>query len=220
MKTIIANIILAIIFCSCTTTPPSEYIRAEPTYYCIPEIGVKNTVYIGESLIKEGKMTAQDAIYLNNSHGSQGWTTYHQAGIYKLIGRKNGLLIYQCDFPDPYNWGKYSQLAEDTDGKVYILGYSGRILLNPSEYTKRQHIEESGDNFEQTLIYTGAQGTVLRFSYREFSNNMARATFTVDATYDIKNDNIIRFRGASLEVIHIDNQSITYKLISGFQSNR
>ena len=83
---------------------------------------------------------------------------------------------------------------------------------------KDKYVEDSGKDFEQTLIYTGAEGTVLRFTYREFANNTARPAFTIDATYDIENDKVIRFKGASLEVISVDNQSITYKLVSGFKS--
>jgi len=205
---------------ACATARPAEPIRAEAKYFCIPEIGVETTAYIGESLITEGKKTSQMVIYLNNSYGAQGWTTFHPVGIYKPIGKTKGVLIYQYDSPDMLNFGKYPQIQEDPDGKLYLIGYSGRRLLSQSDYEKRQHTEESIDNFEQTLIYTGAEGTILKFSYREFSNNMARSAFTVDATYDIKNDKIIRFRGASLEVIRVDNQSIKYKLISGFKTDK
>ena len=78
--------------------------------------------------------------------------------------------------------------------------------------------ESNPYDIKQTLIYTGAEGTVLRFTYREFKNNTARPAFTIDAIYDIENDKVIRFKGASLEVISVDNQSITYKLVSGFRS--
>jgi len=98
MKTVklLGVICFIFIFFSCVTTAkPTEIVKAESRYYIIPEIGIQTTVYIGELLIKEGRTSAQDAIYLNNDRGSVGWTSFHPAGIYKLIGRTDGASIYQ-----------------------------------------------------------------------------------------------------------------------------
>jgi len=218
---ICAAVMMCILCVGCATTAPTQTIKAESRYYISPDIGIQTTAYIGEYLIKEGRTSAQDAIYLNNDHGSVGWTAFHPAGIYKLIGKSNGETIYQNGTIMPGVIGTvYPQIIETADSKVYLKTLSGRDLLNDSEYSKRQYIEEVGDDFEQTLIYTGSQGSTLKFTYREFSNNVARPAFTIDATYDISTDKTIRFRGAVLEIINTDNQSITYKVLSGFRSDR
>jgi hypothetical protein len=210
-----------VLMIGCATTKPNETIRTESQYYIIPDIGIETTVYIGESLIKEGRTSARDAVYLNEDHGKVGWTAFHPAGIYILIGKTDGASIYQHKTIMPGVIGTvYPQIIEDPDGKVYLKTLTSRDLLNSTEYSKRKFVEETGDDFEQTLIYTGAERTILKFTYREFSNNIARPAFTVDATYDMSIDNIIRFRGALLEIIETDNQSITYKVLSGFRSDR
>jgi len=211
--------IVVIIGSSCmSTVKASDPIKTEAQYYIIPEIGVVTSAYIGDPLLKEGMSSAVDAIYLNEEHGKMGWTAYHPKGIYKLIGKKDDMLIYEYGSADPGFLNKvYPQIIEYPDGKVYLIVISGKELLSRTDYQKRKFVEESGNDFEQTLIYTGADGTLLKFSYREFSNNMARAAFTVDTVYDIKNDKIIRFRGALLEIVKVDNQSITYKVLSGFK---
>jgi hypothetical protein len=202
------------------TVSISEPIRTESRYYTTPDIGVETTAFIGDSLIKEGRTSAQNAIFLNNNHGTRGWTAFHPAGIYKLVGKTNGSMIYQFDSLQYTGVGyRYPKIIENPDGNVYLRVIIGRKLLDSSEYAKRQYVEESGDDFEQTLIYTGKDGNVLRFTYREFVNDMARSSFTIDALYDIKDDATIRFRGAVLEIISTDNQSITYRLLSGFKSN-
>lgn len=223
MKRFILAINIVILFMSCATSIKlTDTVRTDSQYYIIPEIGTQATVYIGEPLIKEGRSSAQDAIILNNDNGTAGVTAFHPAGIYKMIGKKKDTFVYQHRMIMPGMIGTvYPQIIEEPDGKVYlVLLNNNKKLLNSSEYSKRKVVEETGDDFEQTLIYTGAEGTVLKFSYREFSNNMARAAFTVDATYDIRTDKVIRFRGALLEIIKVDNQSITYKVLSGFQSGR
>jgi hypothetical protein len=192
---------------SCATTDTIRKVEAESKYYIIPEIGIETTAFIGENLIKEGRMLAHDAIFLSFDHGTKGWTVFHPAGEYKLIGRNDSYFIYRHGMLQPTHWGNvYPQIVEEPEGKVYLQTNTSQQLLEPTEYTKRrQFIEELDNAFEQTLIYTGAEGTALKFTYREFSNNVARPAFTVDATYDIKNGNIIRFKGALLEIIRTDN---------------
>jgi len=223
MKKAVFAVVLACVFVfGCvTTTKPTETIKSESCYYIIPEIGKETTSYIGEFLIKEGRTSSQYAIYLNNDHGTAGWTAFHPAGVYKIIGKKDGYTIYQHSSIMPGMMGNvHPQIFEDSDNNSYLKTMSGMELLNKSEYSKKLFVEETGDDFEQTLIYTGAEGTILKFSYREFSNNMARGAFTVDATYDIKTDKNIRFRGALLEIVKVDNQSITYKVLSGFRADK
>lgn len=111
----------------------------------------------------------------------------------------------------------YPSIFKTVDDDVYLDVNSGLKKLRKDEYSERRLYEESGYYFEQQLIYTGAEGNILKFSYREFQNELARAAFTVDATYDISKDKILRFKNCSLEVIKVDNQSITYKLLSGFK---
>jgi len=211
---------IVLLFVGCASIKPSEIIRTEPRYYIIPEIGVETTVHVGDYLIKEGMTTARDAIFLNNDHGRVGWTAFHPSGFYILIGKDGDDLIYQHRSIMPGMLSTvYPQIIMDTNNNVYLNVISGRKLLENNEYSKRQYVEESGNNFEQTLIYTGLEGNILRFSYREFFSNTARPAFSLDVTYDMRTGNIIRFRGASLEIINANNQSITYKVLSGFTSN-
>ena len=218
----VLTILLITLLSSCTTQVKlTEIARTESRDFVIPSIGIETTAYIGEQLIREGRSSARDAIYLNNDHGKAGWTEFHPSGFYILIGKSKNDSVYQHRTIMPGMLvPTYPQIIETQHGVYLIMLADGRKQLNRSEYTKRQFIEETSDDFEQTLIYTGAEGTLLRFTYREFSNNMARSAYTIDATYDIRTDKIIRFRGALIEVIKTDNQSITYKILSGFKSNR
>ena len=62
-----------------------------------------------------------------------------------------------------------------------------------------------------------AIGDILKFTYREFTfYGYARDAFTQDVQYDLKEDPIIGFKGARVEVIEATNREITYKVISYF----
>lgn len=59
-------------------------------------------------------------------------------------------------------------------------------------------------------------GNKLKISYREFSNDIARAAFSTDVEYDLNESNIIGYAGARLEVIKATNTEITYKVLKHF----
>lgn len=67
-------------------------------------------------------------------------------------------------------------------------------------------------NFKQELIYNGKSNNVVKISYREFVNDLARPSFTQDIVYDLTESNIIGFKGMTIEVIEATNTSIKYKI--------
>lgn len=225
-------------FIGCTSLPKSPI--SQRSQWSNPKIGVTATAYIGDSVIIEGIEDAYETIRLKENHGSLGWTAFHPAGLYKYCGTEeveinytgknedNGTPIYKKETVKEYCHDKlysngwkyvYPSIYKSQDGTVYLNTNTGVKKLKKEEYTESRLYEESGYYFEQQLLYTGAEGNILKFSYREFQNDKARAAFTVDATYDISKDKILRFKQCSLEVISVNNQSITYKLLSGFKTN-
>jgi len=214
----ISALIMVLIGCATISFNP---VAANIESFIIPEIGTENTVYIGDPLIREGRTAAQDAINLKIEIGTAGLTAFHPSGYYILKGVTNdGFLVYQ--YPEKYNngWGwLYAQIVEDQNGVIYLQTNSGKTQLEGSKFVKKKYTVDASDEYKQSLIYTGRENDIIKFTYREFMSDMARPAFTIDATYDMKEgNNIIRFKGASLEVIEADNQSISYKLLSGFKA--
>lgn len=210
----------SMIFTSCTSmVVPSGFVSEKSVDFIIPELGVENTVAIGDSILREGKTVTQDVIMLHSSFGTENFGAHHPTGEYCLIGEKDGSMIYQFNKSFGTGWGfAYPQLIEESDGIIYRKTLSGQVELQSTDYKKEQVTKDDSDAYEQSLIYTGSDGTILKFTYREFINDMARAAFTIDATYNTSKDKILRFKSVVLEVIDFDNQSITYKLISGFKN--
>jgi len=71
-------------------------------------------------------------------------------------------------------------------------------------------------NYSRQLFYNGKAGNTLKFTYREFIDDMARTAFTQDLQYDLSESNIIGFDGLRVEVIKATNTNITYKILSDF----
>lgn len=223
---------------SCISNMKVSEEKKESQYWIVPPPEEEAEAYIGDSLFKEGRSEASDAIILKEDHGVKGITTFHQKGTYKYIGnsvkKKYGnamysnsaevlsektVKVYQSDFLMPGVSGAiYPQIYETEDGSVYLHNASGGELLDKKEYEKKTVIDVGDYYFEQQLIYTGSEGHILKFTYREFADGTARPAFSLDATYDLSRDRRIRFKGAILDILSYDNQSIRYRVISGFKS--
>jgi hypothetical protein len=68
----------------------------------------------------------------------------------------------------------------------------------------------------QEFIYNGKVNNAIKFTYREFVNDLARPAFTQDLQYDLNESNIIGFRGLRIEIILATNTNIKYKVLNNF----
>lgn len=199
----------------------------EKKYWIVPELNVEATSYIGDSLLKEGTSSASEAIILKKDYGTMGVTAYFPKGTYKFIGvatkyintKKRKVKVYQSGAVMPGVLGTvYPQLLENEDAEVYYNSTTVATPLLKDEYVKKTVVDVDDYYFEQQLIYTGLEGKILKFTYREFVDGTARPAFSIDATYDMSKENVIRFKGAIIEILSYNNQSIKYKIISGFKT--
>ncbi len=81
-------------------------------------------------------------------------------------------------------------------------------------------IDTTGSIMYQLLYQGYAQG-VLRFSYREYKDDMARPAFTQDLTYEYKpgESSLIGFKGLRMRVLDANNTKITYIIDQGLNSS-
>jgi hypothetical protein len=72
----------------------------------------------------------------------------------------------------------------------------------------------SADGFRQTLTFLGAAGGVLRLSYREFRDDVARPAFTEELTYTAPSafPDVISFRDIEIVVEGLDNSGLRYRV--------
>ena len=131
--------------------------------------------------------------------------------------------------------GSYYQAVNNIpDGAIIPGGGIQSILVTPQNdlcfidiyFNKVCHFKDIGEkrkisvandnSFQQTLIYSGKVGNKINIGYREFSSSMARPAFNNDVEYDLNESKTIGYKGALLEVIDANNQSIKYKVLKNF----
>ncbi|WP_051229623.1 hypothetical protein [Psychroserpens burtonensis] len=117
-------------------------------------------------------------------------------------------------------------VAYNTETKIYIpyVKNSGKGFI--TKQSKKGNIEvikttivdkNCEDCFKKELIYNGKEGDVVKFTYREFINNMIRPAFNQDLSYDLNEGKIIGFKGSRIEVINTSNIGIEYKVQKYFE---
>lgn len=230
-KFFILSLCLCMLLASCATT--INRISPEQNHWITPALNSISSAYIGDTLIKEGTSSEVDAIVLKIDHGKAGWSTVHPKGTYKFIGTTTKAItnsnnvkigeetfkVYEYGTQTMGGWGyKYPQINESENGEVYLVGDAYDTKLSQSDYSKTTVLDVNDYYFEQQLIYTGCEGNILKFTYREFADKTARPAFTVDATYDFSKSKTIRFKGSSIEILNFDNQGIEYKVLTGFKT--
>jgi hypothetical protein len=119
----------------------------------------------------------------------------------------------------------------DGQGRGSQIGRTGRFseayVVNTAVGTELSvdipyRIDEiaAGGGFRYELIYQGFDRGVVRVTYREFVDSMARPAFQQDLSYTLEpggRPTTVSFRSVRLEILSADNNSIRYRVLSAFQ---
>jgi hypothetical protein len=110
-------------------------------------------------------------------------------------------------FLDDDGDGRFDRHASD-DFKM------ARKLKPPVPYTKMPISIVRADSFKQVILYQGATADTLRFSYREFKDDMARAAFTEELTIPREPfPFMILVKNLQIEVSAVSGMGLKYRLV-------
>lgn len=218
-------LLIALLLSTGCASPKYNYFP-KTTEISEPSLNTTVTVYIGDSMLRQGKYSEHDAIYLHQDTkvGVLGTYTFTQgyyikkgednkSEFYLPAGGANSGQVITGALNDPFQVIRLSK----KNGKLCGVSiYNGEACTSDANYTREKLPVASSDSFQQTLIYSGKVGNKINIGYREFSDNMARPAFNNNVEYDLSESNIVGYKGARIEVIEATNESITYKLLRNF----
>ena len=72
---------------------------------------------------------------------------------------------------------------------------------------------EGGNNFRKLIIYSGVGDGTIKFSYREFTNDMARPAFTEELTLPLGKSfpQDVAIKDQVFTLISLDGMGLTYQ---------
>ena len=217
MKKIIITIITAtsLILGGCASQP------IQPTGQVIktPIINKTTSVSLGEKMLESGFAITRPSFSL-----MQKVTTTNNVDILPgefvathTEGKKTYFKRLDAGPTVDLMFGKnYNEIVVDADGEICYYDGFGITPCSKDKANVRDKTIYTPDSFMQELIYTGKVGDKIRFTYREFTNGMARQAFNVDVEYDLSESDIIAYKGATIRIISATNTKITYIVVKHF----
>jgi hypothetical protein len=196
-----------------------------------PALGSIHTAAVGEEMVAQGTLSELDGVELLKENRIRGYTL--SPGFYPMTSDDGEVTYHSYRYGEPMGDGfgalKAGALvdppkdiqASRTEQKICVVtvfGMKGCDTENPYRRVKRPVLSEN--HFQQTLIYNGKSGSKINVAYREFSGSVARPAFSNAVEYDLSDSSVIAYKGARVRVIEATNESITFELLSNFNSNQ
>ncbi len=226
MKKLFLILVFLIVFLAGCATQTYNY-YPEVTEISEPPLNSIETVYVGDNMLRQGKFSEHDAIYIreNVKAGVLGGYTFTRGYYLKkgqdrkyefylpLGGMDSGQVIVEGLY-DPF---KIIRLDKKSGKLCGISIYDMAVCTNKANYEKKKYPVATSDSFQQTLVYSGKVGSKINMAYREFLNDIARPAFYNNVEYDLSESRIIGYKGSRIEIIEATNEYIKYKVIQNFK---
>lgn len=214
----VSLLLLCFILFACRT--PYTFIGPNSVSIKIPEINSINEVEIGNPVISRDTGYKYNAIRITKKY------LIKTGSILKEL--KEGDFFINDGYTEEYD------LYSNIDGQTYGIAipkktgtfkvftkYNGVVTFSKDNITAdfEENLQTPAlqkKNVLQEFIYNGKVNNAVKFTYREYVNDLARPAFTQDLQYDLNDGLVIGFKGLRIEIISVTNSKIKYKVLSNF----
>lgn len=204
-----------------TFSPPEEHLKS------IPKIGDTVTIAMGERMLAQAKRYRGDYIWVAG-HVAGKETNVISQGFYYKSEETREFIFYK---------------PIGNDGAYDINGLSGKKIVFESiryekslgrighpfpglpywrtksemdyRFIKDTSITITGD-FQQFIEYQGKNESILKFTYRESSGDIARPAFTTNFVLDLNEDSTLIYKNSIINIIEAKGSIITYTVLKNF----
>lgn len=215
MKKILLTLSAIAVLSACKSTPPVQYEQVS-----IPSINAQTTAYLGERMLMQAKGHYANCIEVSGGSGVQ---SVIKAGQF-CQRNVNGALYFSHD----------AQAVGLKNGYGNVINYVSHVTYdaeknevcastfscyNSNEMSiayKDKDFVVQPNSMQQIIEYNGRTGSVLNFTYREFSSGMARSAFTTDFKMDLNEGDEIGYKGSRMTIHEATNNKITYTVLKNF----
>lgn len=185
-----------------------------------PEIGKENTVPAGEELYSFNRLYTVEGYQLDASTKAGNWLleTPVEAGT-RLIPVSTTKAAKAC-VPQLGTFTPVGPCFIDDNGDGLFDRHSAdevtmfRKLKPPVPYSRTSLIVTREDNFKKIFLFQGATVDTLRFSYREFRNDLARPAFTEELSILREPfPAMIMLKNLQIEILNVSGMGLSYRVI-------
>jgi len=216
---------IAILTVTGCASPQFNY-SAQVTAISEPPLNTTQMSHVGDILLRQGKYTEHDAIYIPVK-ADIGLAYTLLAGYYLKHGEDDNAEYYLPGGGDEAGHVQKAALADPWKSVMTKKGLQSLCVVTVFNlascsdnmiFERRKKPILTHDSFQETLIYNGKVGSKINVGYREFSGSLARPAFNNNVEYDLSESNTIGYKNAKLEIIEATNQYIKYRVIENFNA--
>lgn len=217
MKKLSFLLFISVLFWSCASF--QQYTSHNTEYISEPKLNEPTKRNIGDSLVVQGfSVKTKGVVILKDS--SNGFV---KKGEYPVsLANSTTLRFFGNGISGNKGFANNYFLDYDLQTKKLYHTYTSGVanvtykISEIKDFKLTDVILNDSDSFQQTLIYLGKSGNILKFGYREFYQNFARPAFSNEVTYDLTESDVIGYKNLQLKVISATNTEITYTVLSYF----
>ena len=201
--------------CKSTSGPAIQYEDVS-----IPTLSKESTAYLGEKMLMQARGYYANCVTVGGASGYQ--STIKAGKFCQRDTRRN--YFYSEDQQAVAAKGGFGEIVSYTNYVQYDAA-SNEVCASPLScynstemsisYTENEFVVQT-NYLQQSIEYNGRSGSVLNFTYREFSGGLARDAFTTDFKMDLNEGNEIGYKGSRMTIHEATNNKITYTVTKNF----
>ena len=200
----------------------------------IPKVEVENTVYMGDRMLEQRTGMFSECLtplFSDEKRKLGGWVLSIRANepLCKYKEKDKGYYpsyingVSPSDMDDVEDVIYEVRLKGKKEGKykicLVLAGLNAHCVkkLSSDDYKFETVFVFEKDSLQRVIEYAGKKGTIIKFIYSEFKDNMARDAFTREFEIDLNEGTTVAYKGAIFEIIEANNATIKYKVIRHFE---
>lgn len=209
------------IFLACALTLLSApAIGQEMRIESSPKIGAEAVVPAGEAIYSYARVYTIDGAQLKAGSGPGSYLRGRSVAAGTELVPVPTKSAYKACVPAPGTLDPDGPCFMDDDGdgqfdRQATNGYNmAQRLKEPVPYSRVPISLTREDSFKRLILFQGATSDSLRFSYREFDNDLARPAFTEDLTIPREQfPAMIRIKNLQIEVLGVTGMGLRYRVV-------
>ena len=174
-----------------------------------PSAETDSVATVGTSVLERSRYTAVDGAVLKEDLKVPLYPRIKAGAFMRAVGSR--AKFKACDVESGH-----CGLDDDGDGTFDRSSYddfSIAMKTTKAAYERREIPLPEGDVFKQVVTFLGFAGGVLRLSYREFNNDLARPAFTEDYSFEISSfPQAVAFKDVRMTVYGAGADGLRYRI--------
>ena len=198
----------------------------------IPKVGTETEVYMGDRMVEQRSGNFINCIIPNFSVEEKaiGGNIYVIKKNVPMCEEEVGSQTYIPPYVNALKGSSWLgeltyevKIKKDNDVTklCFIAPFSDPYCkenLSSKDYSFTRKLVSEKDSFQRVIEYAGKKGSIVKFIYSEFKDNMSRDAFTREFEIDLNDGNTVAYKGCVFEIINVNNATIKYKVIRHFKN--